>query len=140
MDVAHRQPFWSDRLTLPIATRIPVRRRSMVLRAIKAIHTAAFALIAACIALFTWDALRGRGGQRSLLTAGIAITETLIYGSNNQVCPLTPLAEELGAESGTVTDLYLPRAVSVRIPLLGGSALVLGLALNIWRSWMRRGA
>jgi hypothetical protein len=104
------------------------------------VHTAAFALIAGCILVFTWDAIRGRSGQRSLVAAGIAITETVIYGSNNQVCPLTPLAEELGAESGTVTDIYLPRAVSDRIPMLGGSALVLGLAFQAARWWGRRSA
>jgi len=104
------------------------------------VHTAAFALISGSILVFTWDAIRGRGGQRSLVAAGIAITETVIFGSNNQVCPLTPLAEELGAESGTVTDIYLPRAVSDRIPMLGGSALVLGLAIQAARWWGRRSA
>ncbi|HEY7969537.1 MAG TPA: hypothetical protein VID95_06035 [Candidatus Limnocylindrales bacterium] len=98
------------------------------------------ALIAGCISVFTWDSIRGHGGRRSTLTAGIAIAETLIYGSNNLVCPLTPLAEELGAESGTVTDLYLPRAVSDRIPLLGSSALLVGLAFQIRWASRRRSA
>ena len=63
--------------------------------------------------MFTWDGIaQARPGHRAPLTAGIAFTETLVYASNNQVCPLTPLAEELGAESGTVTDLYLPGPVS----------------------------
>jgi hypothetical protein len=140
MDVARRRPLWSDELTQPIARRVPERRRPTAVRAIRSIHTAAFAVIAGCILVFTWDAIRGRGGQRSLVAAGIAITETVIYGSNNQVCPLTPLAEELGAESGTVTDIYLPRAVSDRIPMLGGSALVLGLAFQAARWWGRRSA
>ena len=34
-----RQPVWSDRLTLPLATRIGDRDRLAALRAIKAIHT-----------------------------------------------------------------------------------------------------
>jgi hypothetical protein len=136
VDVAHRRPLWSDRLSQPIATRIPERRRRTALRAIKAVHTAAFALIAGCIAVFTWDGVRGRGGRRAVVTAAVAITETLVYASNNQVCPLTPLAEELGAISGTVTDLYLPRPISDRIPLVGGSAVLVGLAFHLigWRS------
>jgi len=104
------------------------------------VHTAAFALIAGCILVFACDSIRGRRGHRSAVTAGIAISESLIYGTNNLVCPLTPLAEELGARSGTVTDLYLPRAVSVRIPLLGGSALALGLAFQVARWLGRRSA
>ena len=139
MDTTRRQPIWSDSLTRPIARRIPERRRPAALRAIKVGHTAAFALIGSCILVFTCDAIRGRGGQRTFVTAGIAITETLIYGSNNQVCPLTPLAEELGAESGTVSDLYLPGPVSRRIPLIGGSALLIGLAFHVfgWRDRRR---
>ena len=57
---------------------------------------------------------------------------------NNQVCPLTPLAEELGAASGTVSDLYLPKPISDRIPLLGGSTLVIGLAFHLAGWWGRR--
>ena len=138
MDGVRRQPVWSDKLTVPLAARISRRRRPAALRAIKAVHTAAFALIAGCIVVFAWDGIRRRGGQRAVVTAAIAIAETLIYGSNNQVCPLTPLAEELGAESGTVTDLYLPRPLSDRIPLLGGSALVVGLAFHAHGWWRRR--
>jgi glucose dehydrogenase len=102
----------------------------LALRAIRIAHTAAFFVIAGCIAVFDWEGMRRRPGRRATLAASIAVAETLIYVSNNQVCPLTPLAEELGAESGTVTDLYLPRAVSDRVPVIGGSALIIGLALN----------
>ena len=59
--------------------------------------------------------------------ASIAIAETIVYASNNQVCPLTPLAEQLGATSGSVTDIYLPAWVSERIPVFGGSVLLIGV-------------
>jgi hypothetical protein len=128
---ARRRPRWSDRLTVPIAIRIPPHRRAAARRAIKIVHTVAFALIAGCICVFAWDGIRGRGGRRARVTAAIAIAESVIYASNNQVCPLSPLAEELGAESGTVTDLYLPDSVSRRIPLFGGAALVIGLGFHL---------
>ena len=54
-----------------------------------------------------------------------------IYGSNNQVCPLTPLAEELGAASGSITDIYLPGWLSRRIPVISSLALVVGMILNV---------
>lgn len=138
MSNARRQPIWSDRLTQPIAARVPQRLRPPALRAIKAVHTGAFALIAGCILLFTWDAITGRPGHRAIVASGIAFTEALVYTSNNQVCPLTPLAEELGAESGTVSDLFLPEPISRRIPLLGGSALLVGLAFHLFGWWDRR--
>jgi len=65
-----------------------------------------------------------------MLALAIAFAECLTYASNNQVCPLTPLAEAPGADSGTVTDLYLPRAVSERVPVIGVSALVIGAVLH----------
>jgi hypothetical protein len=113
-----------------LASRIPPRRRPAALRAIRIVHTAAFFAIAGCIAVVDWDGIRKRPGRRASLAACIALAETLTYTSNNQVCPLTPLAEELGATSGTVTDLYLPKAVSDRVPLIGGSALIIGAALH----------
>jgi hypothetical protein len=105
---------------------------------IKAVHTAAFALIASCILVFARDGIVRRPGHRAFVTSGIAFSEALVYASNNQVCPLTPLAEELGAESGTVSDLFLPGPVSRRIPVLSGSALLVGLAFHLVGWWDRR--
>lgn len=128
--MSKRVPVWSDGLTVPLASRISPRRRPAALRAIRIVHTAAFFVIAASIAVFDWDGIRRRPGRRAALAAAIAFAESVTYASNNQVCPLTPLAEELGATSGTVTDIYLPRAVSERVPLVGGSALVIGATLH----------
>ena len=57
--------------------------------------------------------------------------------SNNQVCPLTPLAEEFGADRGSVVDLYLPAGVAQRSPLVAGSSATLALVLNL-RALLRR--
>jgi hypothetical protein len=106
---------------------------------IKAVHTAAFITISGSILLFTWDGVRRRPGRRASIAAAVGIAESVIFASNDFVCPLTPLAEELGAASGSVTDIYLPRWVSERIPALGGSVLVLGLVvrLPVWRRRVR---
>ncbi|MGH2357012.1 MAG: hypothetical protein ACRDGJ_03240, partial [Candidatus Limnocylindria bacterium] len=56
------------------------------------------------------------------------------YVSNNQVCPLTPLAEEIGAERGSVVDNFLPDWAARRIPIVAGSAALLALFLNL-RAW-----
>jgi hypothetical protein len=98
--------------------------------ALKLVHTAAFVGIAAAIAVYDWDVIQGRPGRRAWLAAGVAVVESATYVSNNGVCPLTPLAEELGAASGTVTDLYLPKALSDRIPLIAGTALLAGMAVH----------
>ena len=129
--VAVRAPRWSGALTGRLGRLIPVAGRPAVLNAIKTFHTVIFASVGAAIALFVWDGLRQRPGRRAALALGLALGETAVYVSNNQVCPLTPLAEELGAERGSVADIFLPDWFSRRIPLFGGSALIVGLVLNL---------
>ena len=127
---AGRRPVWSQCITTPLAAAIPVRWRRGAVRAIKAVHTAFFFSMAGLIVLFAWDGIRGRPRRRAAIAAGLALTETAVFASNNLVCPLTPLAEQLGSASGSVTDIYLPDWLSRRIPLRSGSVLVLGLVLN----------
>lgn len=124
-----RRPTWSGWATSRIAASIPAERRQTALRAIKAIHTLIFASVGAAIVVFVWEGINGRAGRRSVGALGIALAETAVYVSNNQVCPLTPVAEELGAESGSVADIFLPDWASRRIPVVSGSAVILGTAL-----------
>jgi hypothetical protein len=137
MPARHREPVWSGVLTTPLARRVPVERRPATLTAIKLAHTAVFFSVLAMILLLTWDGVRGRPRRRTVLALGVAMTETAIYASNNQVCPLSPLAEALGAPSGSVTDIFLPEPLSRRIPVLSGSTLAVGVALNL-RAWLAR--
>lgn len=128
---ARRAPTWSQHLTRPAARVIPAGLRPATLVAIKAFHTVIFATIGATVLLFVWDGLRGRPRRRTAYAMGAALGEAAVYVSNNQVCPLTPLAEELGAGSGSVVDIFLPDAVARRIPIVSSAALLLGLALNL---------
>lgn len=134
----HRDPVWSQFVTAPLAARIPAGERSKVLVAIKAFHTAAFFSIGAMVALVAWDGLRQRPSGRTAIAAAVALGETLVYVSNNQVCPLTPLAEEFGAESGSVVDMFLPPWISERIPPISGSVLLVGLGANLLAFRRRR--
>jgi len=124
----------------PIAMRVPTCMRRPGLVMVKAIHTAAFFSIAGSILIFTWDGLRPERRRRTGIAALIALTETAIYVSNNQVCPLATLAEELGARRGSVTDIFLPGWLSRRIPVLGGATLLLGLGLHLRSRLITRGA
>ncbi len=135
-----REPTWSGWLTGPLAARIPDGARPAALAAIKGIHTAAFFSIAGCIAVYVWEGLRGRAGRRAAASLAVALSEAAVYLSNNQVCPLTPLAEELGAQNGAVVDMYLPASLSRRIPLVSTATLIAGLALSVRALRMRRDA
>jgi hypothetical protein len=133
-----RRPVWSQPLTRSLGRRIPGHRRPAALAAIRAVHTVIFASVAAAIALFVWDGVRQAPRRRAALALGIAVAETGIYLSNNQVCPLTPLAEDLGAESGAVVDLFLPAWAARNIPLVGSAALLVGLTLHARAMLSRR--
>jgi deazaflavin-dependent oxidoreductase (nitroreductase family) len=135
-----RIPAWSGVLTAPLAALIPARRRPLVLTAIKATHTAIFFSIAAAIGVTVWDGARGRPSRRTAIAGGVVIGESAVYLSNNQVCPLTPLAEHLGARRGSVVDIFLPGWVARRIPLVAGGAAVTALALNLRAVFGRRRA
>jgi hypothetical protein len=131
---AARQPVWSGGITAPLASLVPAALRPQALSAIKAIHTAIFFSIAGAIVLAVWDGVRGRPRRRTALAGGVVFAESLLFVSNNQVCPLTPLAEELGAERGSVVDIFMPGWAASRIPVVAGSAALLALVLNL-RAW-----
>ena len=130
-----RGAAWSGPLTRWLARRIPPERREVALDAVKVVHTALFVSIGACVTLFAVDGVRQRRGVRAGVALAVALAESGVYVSNNQVCPLTPLAEELGAGSGSVADLFLPGWLSRRIPMIGGSLLVIGVGGNAFRMW-----
>ncbi|MEO7295579.1 MAG: hypothetical protein ABIZ57_05515 [Candidatus Limnocylindria bacterium] len=135
-----RAPVWSGALTTPLARRIRPQWRPAALAGIRACHTAIFASLAAAILLVVWDGLWQRPTARTVVAGAVFLAESAIFVSNNQVCPLTPLAEQVGANRGSVADIFLPDWFSRRIPVIGGTALVVGLALNgrVWlRRWMR---
>ena len=125
------QPAWSAAMTAPLVRLIPADRNEEALTAIKVIHTAIFASIAGAILLALWDGVRGLPRRRTAIAGGMVVVETAVYASNNQVCPLTPLAEELGAGSGSVVDIFLPAWAARQIPIVAGSAALLALILNV---------
>jgi hypothetical protein len=126
-----RRPAWSDVITRPVARVIPQRLRPAALTSIKTVHTVIFASIGLAIAVFVWDGIRQRPGRRAAYALGVTLAEAGVYVSNNQVCPLTPLAEELGSERGSVVDMFLPAWAARCIPLVGSAALLVGIVLNV---------
>ncbi len=75
----------------------------------------------------TYAGLKGREDRRTAIAAAVVGGETLIFVGNRCRCPLTRLAENLGAASGSVTNLYLLRFLASRLVLI--QLLLLGLAL-----------
>jgi hypothetical protein len=110
----------------------------LALAAVKTVHTVAFAVIAASISVVAADGLRGRPRRRTGAAAAIAIAECAVYVANDYTCPLTPLAERLGAERGSVSDIFLPDWLARNLAWIATPILVVGLVLNL-RALARRG-
>jgi hypothetical protein len=65
-----------------------------------------------------------RSDRRAAVAAAVVATECLIFAGNGFRCPLTAVAERLGAEQGSVTDIYLPKwfahnLPAIHVPLIG---------------------
>jgi hypothetical protein len=94
----------------------PLRRT--VLAAVKLVHTVAWFSIEWCMVYVLWAGFRRRSDRRAALAAGVVASETLIFAANGFRCPLTGVAERIGAERGSVTDIYLPRWFAHYLPVI----------------------
>ena len=65
-----------------------------------------------------WAGFRKQSDRRAAIAAGVVATESLILAANGFRCPLTELAERVGAENGSVTDIYLPRWFAHNLPAI----------------------
>jgi hypothetical protein len=109
----------------------PARRYAgQLLFLVKAFHSLAFFVIQASICYLLYKGVRRQTDRKAGVAAGIAAAETLIYAGNRCRCPLTGLAESLGAERGSVTDLFLPQWLASNIAQIYGPLFAAGLWLH----------
>lgn len=52
-----------------------------------------------------------RSDRRAALAAAVVGGESVLFAANGFRCPLTDVAESLGADDGSVTDIFLPALV-----------------------------
>lgn len=115
-ELAMVPPGTGGRLLLP-SWRMPL------LVGVKAAHSLIYFSIEFCMGYLIYAGLKGREDRRTAIAAGVVAGESIIFLGNRCRCPLTGLAEVLGAASGSVTDIYLPEwlasnLVPIHIPLL----------------------
>jgi hypothetical protein len=99
---------------------------------VKAVHTAIFGLIGACVGYTFVCGLANRPTRWTGPAILVVLAEATVFVGNGWRCPLTGLAEELGAESGRVTDILLPRWFADRIPQFFTPPFVVGLLALLW--------
>lgn len=104
--------------------------RAEAVVAVKAVHTAIFAVELASILWLVVSGLLGRRDRSVAIAAGLVGAEAIVFVANDGVCPLTPLAERLGAERGSVSDIFLPDVVARTIPIWSSALIALGAVLH----------
>jgi len=72
-----------------------------------------------------------RTDRRAAIAALVVGGETVVFVGNGFRCPLTEVAESLGAESGSVTDISLPRWFAHNLPAIHVPLIVLAVYLHV---------
>jgi hypothetical protein len=109
----------------------PAERKAAIF-SVKLIHSAIFLSVAASIVHIFFAGIANRPSRWTTLALGLALGESTIFAANRFNCPLRKVAEDLGAESGQVTDIFLPRWFADRIPWIFTPPLVVGLVALLW--------
>ncbi len=113
------------------------------LTAVKVVHTLAWFSIESCMGYVLYAGFARRSDRSAAIAASVVAGEILVYAGNGFRCPLTQVAENLGAESGSVTDIYLPRWFARSLPAIHVPLVVLAVSLHArnirQRTGIRRG-
>lgn len=103
---------------------------------IKVIHAVLFFLISISTIYALITAALDQVNTLTWWAVGVVIIELLALMLNNWRCPLTDLAEQQGAEVGSVADLFLPGWLSDRLFGIFGILFVVTCLLLAYRLWV----
>lgn len=100
---------------------------------IKFVHSLLFFLIGICTIYVFFAALFNHITWLTWFAFAVAVIELLALAFNEWRCPLTDLAEQKGAEVGTVADLFLPKFLSDHLFTIFGIIFMATCLLLVWR-------
>lgn len=96
------------------------------LRAVRTLHTAAWAFFASAVLLIPVAAVRGSLRVAWILIAIVAV-ECLILAANRMRCPLTPVAARYTDDRADNFDIYLPLLLARYNKQIFGTLYLLGV-------------
>ena len=100
---------------------------------IKVLHSAAFWFFTAANLVVLAAAVTGRTCTLTWTGLAVLLIEGVILMLNGWRCPLRTYAEDIGAVSGQVTDIFLPNWFADRIFPICGGLLLLSVVLILLR-------
>ena len=109
-----------------------VRDPAAIVRAIKVLHTIAWAFFAGCIIAIPLVSWSGGNAAPAWLSA-IVLLEVLVLVFNRWRCPLTALAARYTDDRRDNFDIYLPEWLARHNKVIFGALYILGVAFAFAR-------
>ena len=108
----------------------------MALFSVKLIHTAIFFVLSTCVIYLLYTGIADRFSGWTIIAFAMVLVEGIVLVFNKWQCPLTTWAENLGADDGSVTNIFLPRWLAdhlflICVPLFVVACLILIMRLTL---------
>ena len=100
---------------------------------VKLVHTVTFWLLSACVLYVLFSGVADHITMWTWVAVGLVILESVVLAASGWTCPLTILAERLGAVRGSVSDIFLPKWFADRIFPICGTTFGVALLLIVFR-------
>jgi len=115
----------------------------MTILIIKIIHSAIFLILSVCVLFLVYCAIFNRRNKWTLIAFVLVAIEGIVVMVSGWQCPLAELAKSLGAENGSVTQIFLPPFLAGRVfqictPLASFAIILLGVRILLDRRKARR--
>ena len=96
---------------------------------VKVLHTIAFAVLSTCVLYVLISGALGRITFWTWVSVAAVLVEGVVLAASGWKCPLTSVAERLGAADGRVADIFLPRWFADRLFPICGTLFLVGCVL-----------
>lgn len=106
-----------------------------ILLLIKGTHTGIWVIVEGAMVYLLAAGLAGRSDRRAAIAGLVVAAESAVFLANGARCPLSDMAERIGAERGSVTDIFLPDWLArnlplIHVPLIGAAVFLHGRNLK----------
>lgn len=96
---------------------------------VKLVHTLVFVVLSACVLYVLASGALDRITPWTWGAIAAIVVEGVVLAASGGRCPLTAVAERLGAADGSVSDIFLPKWFADRIFPICGTLFFIGCAL-----------
>jgi len=96
---------------------------------VKLIHRLIFVVLSGCVVYILVSGALNRITPWTWVAVVAIVVEGLVLAASGGRCPLTAVAERLGASDGSVADIFLPRWLADRIFPICGTMYLIGCAI-----------